>query len=298
MKRMLFVLCLGVCISTLAGCPNPDSTASNAKPTKLETPTKVEADSKTKDAPTKDTQTKSAHRLLESRTAARESAKEPIDPENLAGITREIAVEPDYSGKYRHYYLLVFDEDETKKVWLVFDGKLLYVDCNLNGDLTDDGEAFATNGDDAGEIKDIEFAMPDGEPVTLGYSFPEEPFDEFNVRIRADYRGATFAAWGDHEGEVPDVASASQAPILRINGPLQMGFETSARWAIESLEDDKFEINVGVGTPGLGAGTFMHLKYWRGAIPKSVYPEVEVHFPPAEQGSPAVVARGKLTRRC
>lgn len=295
MRSMLLILCLGAClISTvsLVGCSGPSSTASKSNTSKSKSSPKARAESKTKDP----------QELLEARTEARQNAKQPIDPENLAGIPREISVEPEYKGNSRHYYLLVFDEDETKKVWLAFDGESLYVDCNLNGDLTDEGEAFPTNANDAGSmfrvIEGVKFTMPDGEPVSLTYTFPDEKFDEFQVRIRAQYRGATFAAWGDHDGDVPDAALASQAPILRVNGPLQMGFEIPARWAIESLDNDKFEVNVGVGTPGLGAGTFMHLKYWDGAIPKWVSPEVEIHFPPEEEGNPAVVARGKLRSRC
>jgi len=51
---------------------------------------------------------------------------------------RTLQREPDYNGKPR-YALVVYGETSDRRVWLVEDGKQLYVDRNENGDLTDDG---------------------------------------------------------------------------------------------------------------------------------------------------------------
>jgi hypothetical protein len=56
----------------------------------------------------------------------------------LEGIPRAITKEPNYGSPPR-YALLVFGHQAKARVWIVEDGKTLYVDKNGNGDLTDDG---------------------------------------------------------------------------------------------------------------------------------------------------------------
>ena len=172
----------------------------------------------------------------------------------------------------------------------------------MNGDLSDANESFPVNKDDEGsmfgEIKGIIFAMPDGERVSLTYTYSDEKFKDFEVRIAINYRGATFSAWGDHNGDIADAAQASVAPILRINGPLQMGFEVPAKFAVEPKANNEFEINTGVGTPGLGNGSFVHMKYWNQAIPEEVYPEVKISFPAENESHKDVVVKSKLYERC
>ena len=79
-------------------------------------------DSKTKpgksssQAQTIPTEKSRAHELLLARTVARNQATSAIDPDNLSQIQRKILVEPEFIGNDRHYYLLVFDEDLSKKV--------------------------------------------------------------------------------------------------------------------------------------------------------------------------------------
>ena len=61
-------------------------------------------------------------------------AADPI----LENIERTIRHEPQYSSKPK-YVLLVFGKQAEAQVWVVDDGRHLYVDRNGNGDLTDDG---------------------------------------------------------------------------------------------------------------------------------------------------------------
>ena len=289
MKRFSFVFLSFVLIATAVSCDFENSSSRLQAPRGAASPLVENSDT---DPPPESP--------LQLRAAARKVAEMAVDPNDLSKISREIHVEPEFEGDDRHYYLLVFDEDEAKKVWVVFDGKKLYVDRNLNGDLSDAGESFPTNDDDKGsmfrQIKDIQFAMPDGEPASLTFVYPDASFEEFEVRVRVKYRGATFSAWGDQDGDVVDAKLASEAPILRINGPLQMGFEVSAKSGVKPLGNNKYEVNVGVGTPGLGKGSFVHLKY--GAIPVELYPDVELEFPPRQKGSLPIVVKSKLRERC
>jgi hypothetical protein len=85
---------------------------------------------------------------------------------------------------------------------------------------------------------------------------------------------------------------------LHIDGPLQMGFETRAEYALERKGDGQFELNVGVGTKGLGKGAFVHLCYTNDAIPKDVYPTAVLEFPSETHGSSPVEVRAVLKERC
>lgn len=243
---------------------------------------------------------------LEGWKAAREDAKQPIDPGNLEALERVINVEPEYEGDERHYYCLIFDDDQSQMMWMVFDESVLYVDCNFNGDLTDDGEAFPANEDNGTNLRTVEkfsFTTGAGQDVSLEFTFPgfllpgSDP-NEYPVRIQVTYRGATFSAWGDQTGEVANARTPAEAAILRVNGPLQMGFEVSSSSAVERTENGRFEVSAGVGTYGLGKGSFMHLKYWHDAMPEHLFPQAELEFPAEDKSKPNVVAKMKLSERC
>src|SRR5712692_5878487 len=55
---------------------------------------------------------------------------------DLAKIERTIAKEPVYQTKTPQYCLLVLGPEAKTHMWLVLDGKVLYVDRNGDGDLT------------------------------------------------------------------------------------------------------------------------------------------------------------------
>jgi len=58
---------------------------------------------------------------------------------DLTEIERSIRKEPAYQSKTPRYCLLVFGPEAKTRIWLVLDGKTLYVDRNGNGDLTEGG---------------------------------------------------------------------------------------------------------------------------------------------------------------
>src|SRR5262245_45254002 len=60
---------------------------------------------------------------------------------DLSAIPRAITKEPAYKTKPK-YCLVVFGPEARKRVWVVLDGDVLYVDKNGNGDLTEKGEAL------------------------------------------------------------------------------------------------------------------------------------------------------------
>ena len=75
----------------------------------------------------------------------------PAAAADLSKVDRTIAREPAYRSRPK-YCLLVFGPEARKRVWLVLDGDVLYVDRNGNGDLTEKGKrvpvpAFARSDD-------------------------------------------------------------------------------------------------------------------------------------------------------
>src|SRR5438876_11489570 len=59
---------------------------------------------------------------------------------DLSKVDRSIGKEPVYQSKNPKYCLVVPDTEAKTRIWLVLDGDVLYVDRNMNGDLTDAGE--------------------------------------------------------------------------------------------------------------------------------------------------------------
>jgi hypothetical protein len=67
----------------------------------------------------------------------------PASATDLPRIDHTIAKEPTYQSKAK-YCLLMFGPEGKTRIWLALDpeARLLYVDCNSNGDLTEKGKRF------------------------------------------------------------------------------------------------------------------------------------------------------------
>jgi hypothetical protein len=116
--------------------------------------------------------------------------------------------------------------------------------------------------------------------------------------ITVSWGGRWYGAWGDGESPLRFAARPQDAPILHVGGPLEMGFES--RWQHSFARKDKqtFELAVGVGTKGLGKGSFTYLTYWDDAIPKDAQPTAELEFPRKQPGGPPVKVKLVLKERC
>jgi hypothetical protein len=227
-----------------------------------------------------------------------------VQADDLTQVERRIAREPVYRNKPL-YCLVVFGKALQPRIWLVLDGDRLYVDRNGNGDLTEAGKRFELADRNNPQFPAVEIEAADhvkrklslfiydwrpGEPAR-----PEENGPALTIRDQGD---RTFGAWGDQDSAVIWSRRAETAPILHVGGPLQMGFEVRAKNAFSRKEGDAFELNVGVGTPGLGKGTFTHLKYWNGAIPEALQPTARLEFANRTPGGPPVRVEVTLRHRC
>jgi hypothetical protein len=226
---------------------------------------------------------------------------------DLAKIDRSIKKEPAYRAKQQRYCLLVFGPKADFRVWLVLDGATLYVDRNGNGDLTEPGESTGpkeTNTDPC-SFKELTIVRPDGKEEKLDFALfgwfdykEGKEGTKFGPSVGVTWEGRTFGSWGDETGDCVWGRTPKDAPILHVGGPLQMGFETEAEYALDRKGDGEFKLSVGVGTKGLGKGAFMHLCYYDDAIPKDKYPTAVLEFPNKEAAGKPIVVKAVLKQRC
>lgn len=244
---------------------------------------------------------------------------------DLASLDRTLLKEPKYQSTPR-YGLLVFGPEAKTRVWLVQDGSTVYVDKNGNGDLTDPGEEFATEpregADDGtyvfkiGDIRDGDRLHKDLILVVAKIDHLAD-LDEgvkrflakhpqgrgYGLRCEVDMPGWKGAGVGgrvqqtaiyrDAHGVLQFGERPREAPIVHFGGPWQVSLFSAHRLTAGRSSD----VVLGVGTPGVGAGTTTYIAY-AGVIPEKVFPTVEITYPPKETGAPPLVERYELKRRC
>jgi hypothetical protein len=225
---------------------------------------------------------------------------------DLTKLDRTIAKEPVYQSKKPQYCLLVFGPEAKRRVWLVLDGDALFVDANGNGDLTEPGKKLKvqTPNQDPASFEDIEITGSDGKEkhklqvfVYKWFDYQEGKDDRAQPALTVGWTGKrSFGAWGDGQSPLKFAPSPKLAPIIHIDGPLQMGFE--CQQPLVKKTDGTYELSVGVGTQGLGKGSFSHLKYWENAVPESVYPSAILEFPSKTPGGDPVRVEVVLKKRC
>lgn len=258
----------------------------------------------------------------------------PATAADLTKVERRIAKEPAYQTKAPRYCLLVFGPDASPRVWLVLDGDTLYVDRNGNGDLTEKDEKVTApafekqRGDgliageraiEAGKIRTgpkgghdlmlMQLRIPkDGDFAGGG---PED-FEAFRsargrlvtgVVLTSDAKALTDRK---EKGSPPSVQMAlidsqgllefserpETAPVIHFNGPLQMALHPMRKLA----RGQAWELSVGIGTPGLGKGTFAMRGYQ--GVPEGAHPVVDLECPPREPKAEPIKLRVTLKQRC
>jgi hypothetical protein len=224
---------------------------------------------------------------------------------DLARLDRSIRKEPAYTARPK-YCLLVLGEKAETRVWLVLDGQTLYVDKNGNGDLTEPGERLKvkTPNQDPAAFEEAEIKAADGSRHKLRFHLfgwfalkegKEDPKRPVEPSLDVEWKGGRrFGAWGDERAPLTFGAQPKDAPVVHVGGPLVMGFEV--RHPLTRKRDGSYELNAGVGTRGLGKGSFAHLVY--NVVPKDVHPRAVLEFPNKKPGGPPVRVEMVLKQRC
>ncbi len=242
---------------------------------------------------------------------------------DLHKIERTIAKEPAYKNKPK-YCLLVFGLEAKTHVWLVQDGDVLYVDRNANGDLTEKDERVSLKQNNAnfrnfevGDIHDGSLTHTElnvtqmlatsevvgneqewqrikrqgGEPwmwwVRVTAERPAEDKRPLPKRIK-------YVANGDGLGMLLFADQPADAPIVHFNGPWSMGLQDRKQ---RFTAGHKSQLQIGVGTQGVGAGTFSFVLY-PDTIPADAYPVAEIAFPPKSESEKPIRRKYVLKERC
>jgi hypothetical protein len=172
------------------------------------------------------------------------------DAPDLSRIERTIVREPLYDSSEPKYCLLVFGLEARTRIWLVLDGRDLYVDRNGNGDLTESGKRVRAAGSNYYQVGEI--ASADG----------KEKFGELRVRSLSYGMLLDLSVAGKRQQFVGyDPLDRFQfgnrphsAPIAHFGGPMTI------RWYARPpvfVPGQYNRFNLSVGTPGIGNGSFV-----------------------------------------
>jgi len=235
-------------------------------------------------------------------------AETPKTATTLSKIDRSIAKQPVYRTKDPRYCLLVFGLQAKYRIWLVLDGDTLYVDRNGDGDLTEAGKSTQaeTTESDAISYKPTTIYRPDGKTEEK-FSFVLYGWSDFragkyspkvNPAFHVHWKGRIFGCWGDETGSSVWGTSPGNAPVMLIDGPLQMGFEIPADSGFACGNNGVISMSVGVGTKCPGLGSFVHLCYTHNAVPENVHPTADLEFQNKKAGGPPVRVHIVLKERC
>jgi len=243
---------------------------------------------------------------------------------DLAQVERTIAKEPSYNSKAPRYCLLVFGADAKFRVWLVQDGDLLYVDRNGNGDLTEAGERVEKMEGTAGQRRFEVGSVSDGKLRHAVNSVTEMAVTEESVgdskefaRIKGKHREAVntwisvtaerdssddrslpkqikYIVNGDGKGYMSFADRPQEAPVVHLNGPWTFGLQDIKQHL--AVGQNKM-LQLGVGTPGHGPGTFAFVLY-PNTIPADAYPKGEFMFPRKDSDGNGLKATVTFKKRC
>jgi hypothetical protein len=242
---------------------------------------------------------------------------------DLGKIDRAIQKEPAYQSK-PEYCLLVFGPAAKDRVWLVIDGDVLYVDRNGNGDLTEAGKKVeAIKIKDyhlfrAGSIKlgsheytDLNVSrdrLPEGaaplqpehykkllekNPMAYTYSVAIQVGNPLTLGTKPGTSDLiTQSASSDSRGLLQFADKPQSAPIVHFDGPWSMDLHNRPNLSAGNTID----LQSGVGTRGLGVGTFAFI--FLTPIPPGVRPRAEFEFPGKGPGEKAIRLKFEIPLRC
>lgn len=205
---------------------------------------------------------------------------------NVVGsIGRPIMKEPLYQSTPK-YSLITFGNSGDVKVWMVEDGKRLFVDRNANGDLTDDGPPI-----EPGKIRhldenrwDFEYSL-DAITPTNGSRHTNFILRRWNYNDKEDSYGLSLSV----NGQMPMYSgwfgtfwstNRAQAPAMHFGGPFTPKLLRRKEFTIGETHQ---RLSLCFLNPGSGPGAESRLSI--DALPLFVVPELNIEWPTAAGGA-------------
>jgi hypothetical protein len=174
---------------------------------------------------------------------------------DLKQIPRTIAREPVYRSKAPKFCLLAFGPEAKFRVWLVQDGGDFLVDHNGNGDLTEPAKR--------GGVTRI-LTEPNGTKHKLWIRRRSDGV-RLLVLVGGTYR--QYAGWNDDD-PLRWAERPQDAPVIHFDGPLGIHFYNRP----PVLSPGRVvELDITVGTPGLGKGSFAAAGACNGGCPTAEF---------------------------
>lgn len=220
----------------------------------------------------------------------------------LAQINRTIRKEPAYQTAPK-YCLLALGSNATVPVWMVEDGKRLFVDQNANGDLTDDGPPIPQSdvrslgalkpGVDRWDCNYVLAAItPAAGPRHTHFDLRRwnygDPEDQYGLSLSVGDLLPVYAGWFGSFWST----NAATAPIVHCGGAFTPKMLRTKEFVIGP---GKRRLSIGFMNPGLGAGAESRLSIE--ALPKFLTPKLNIEWPTAPGHAPVRTSH-LLTERC
>lgn len=251
----------------------------------------------------------------------------PAKAVDLEKVDRTISKEPKYTSQPL-YSLLVFGKKAEKRVWLVVDDKVLYVDRNGNGDLTEQGERIELDAEasrkpnrDKGSriMRTDEFPEFELDGVKLKFHLwvrnpdfvPPKDYPEVLVKHRANiekygWENATIwrVAKDSTEAQNPVLLckNPQDAQITHFNGPLTFALRAGDGERYALIKGEKgTSLGVYIGTPGLATKNYSRERVsplTTTEVPSVFHPIARFEFPHKEKGKLPILIEQKLSERC
>jgi hypothetical protein len=219
----------------------------------------------------------------------------------LESIERRIVKEPRYESKPQ-YLLLALGPEAKTLVWLVEDGRKLYIDRNANGDLTDDGPPLAPTDErqlnivGAPNSWDFDYVLDKFKPAGRAeqtqfnlarWNYGKQDGDEYGLSFKLDGTTPMYAGWVPFWAPTPKDAS-----IIHFGGPLALRKLRFKEFTVGGQLD---RLSFAFMNAGLGKGSDARLSI--DALPSEVTPEIRIQWP-TKEGEPPLETRHKLALRC
>lgn len=238
---------------------------------------------------------------------------------------RTLRKEPEYQSTPK-YCLLLLGAGGDVKVWMVEDGKRLYIDKNANGDLTDDGQPIEPSntrklGDGSWDFN----YLFDGFSVDGGLGFSDFNLRRWNYGGKHDSYGLSLALEGTGRtltkgkllfqdtqlatnlklslsGQIPMYAGwfdtfwspePKEAPVIHFGGPLTPKMLREKEFVIGS---GKRRLSLAFTNPGSHAGAVSLLSI--DAVPSLITPKLVIKWPTASDSRSLETTHSLVDRCC
>jgi hypothetical protein len=205
--------------------------------------------------------------------------------------------EPTYTSTPK-YCLLALGLNGDTKVWMVEDGKRLFLDKNANGDLTDDGPPIEPSKERGVGTKQWDFNyVHDAITATDGSRHTDFDLRRWNYGEEQDSYGLSLSVGGKlhaYAGWYGTFWSAKRetAPVIHFGGSFSPCMLRPDEITIGTRPK---RFSVGFENPGSGPGAESRLSIE--ALPPNAVPKVTIEWPTAA-GSPPLRTTQPLPERC